>query len=272
MKIGTMVHLDTNVVEKIKDVKKYGLESFQLCAWNHSLMTDEYVEKILSATKETGLEISAVWCGWSGEAHWNFVGGYHTLGIVPMFMREQRMKDLKLGFDFAKKLGVVDVVTHMGFLPENPTTDEFVSVVGAIKELAEYCKANGQYLLFETGQETPITLKRTILAVGTGNLGINLDPANLLLYGKANPCDAVDIFGDYVRGVHGKDGEYPTDPAYLGEEKRIGDGRVNFPVLISKLKEHGYDGSITIEREIDGDKQIEDILYAKTFLEEIING
>ena len=68
MKLGTMVHLDENVVEKIKDVKKYGLESFQLCAWNFSFMTDEYVEKILAATKETGLEISAVWCGWSGEA------------------------------------------------------------------------------------------------------------------------------------------------------------------------------------------------------------
>ena len=108
--------------------------------------------------------------------------------------------------------------------------------------------------------------------MGTGNLGINLDPANLLLYGKANPCDAVDIFGDYVRGVHAKDGEYPTDPRYLGEEKRIGDGRANFPVLIKKLIEHGYDGSLTIEREIDGAKQIEDILYAKKFLEDIING
>jgi sugar phosphate isomerase/epimerase len=164
------------------------------------------------------------------------------------------------------------MVTHMGFLPENPNTDEFRSVVEAIKELALYCKENGQYLLFETGQETPITLKRTIMAVNTGNLGINLDPANLLLYGKANPCDAVDIFGDYVRGVHGKDGEYPTNPDYLGEEKRIGDGRANFPVLIKKLKEHGYDGSITIEREISGDKQIEDIIYAKKFLEDIING
>jgi sugar phosphate isomerase/epimerase len=96
--------------------------------------------------------------------------------------------------------------------------------------------------------------------------------ANLLLYGKANPCDAVDIFGDYVRGVHAKDGEYPTDPAYLGVEKRIGDGRANFPVLIKKLMEHGYNGSITIEREISGEKQIEDIIYAKKFLEDIING
>ncbi|MBQ9743569.1 MAG: sugar phosphate isomerase/epimerase [Clostridia bacterium] len=272
MKIGTMVHLDENVCSKIKDVKAYGMESFQLCCWNLSLFTDEMAEKIKKAADEAGLEISAVWCGWSGEAQWNFVRGYHTLGIVPVYFRDQRVKELKSGSDFAKKLGAKDFVTHMGFLPENPDTDEFRAVVATIRDLAEYCKANGQYLLFETGQETPITLKRTIIEVGTGNLGINLDPANLLLYGKANPCDAVDIFGDYVRGIHAKDGEYPTDPAYLGEEKRIGDGRANFPVLIKKLKEHGYDGSITIEREISGDKQIEDILYAKKFLEDILNG
>lgn len=82
----------------------------------------------------------------------------------------------------------------------------------------------------------------------------------------------MDIFGKYVRGVHGKDGEYPTDPRYMGAEKRIGDGRVGFKLLISKLKACGYDGSITIEREIGGEKQIEDIIYAKKFLEDIING
>lgn len=273
MKLGTMVHLGENVAEKIRDVKKYGLESFQLCCWNMNLLNEEYAKIVLEATKETGLEISAVWCGWEGEGTWDFVRGPITLGIVPLFYRRARIENLKKGSEFAKMLGVTDLVTHMGFIPENPISDEFLGVVEAIKEIAEYCKANNQYLLFETGQETPITLKRTIEAVGTGNLGINLDPANLLLYGKANPCDAVDIFGMYVRGVHGKDGEYPTDPKWLGKEKRIGDGRVNFPVLIKKLiNDHGYDGSITIEREIDGDKQIEDILYAKKFLEDIING
>ena len=272
MKLGTMVHLGDNVIQKIKDVKKLGFESFQLCCWNFDYFTDEWAEKIKATTEEQGLEISAVWCGWEGEACWDFVRGPITLGIVPVYFREKRLANLKKGSDFAKKLGATDVVTHMGFIPENPNTDDYRGVVGAIKEIAEYCKANGQYLLFETGQETPITLKRTIMAVGTGNLGINLDPANFLLYGKANPCDAVDVFGDFVRGVHAKDGEYPTNPDYLGEEKRIGDGRANFPVLIKKLKEHGYNGSLTIEREIDGEKQIEDIIYAKKFLEGIING
>ncbi len=271
MKLGTMIFLDDKVREKFEKAKEYGLTTCQLCCWDKSLFTDEYVEIVNAAVKATGVEITAVWCGWEGEQKWDFVDGYHTLGIVPVRYRS-RLQTLKEGSDFAKKLGVTDFVTHMGFLPENCNTDEYRQVVLVIRELAEYCKNNNQYLLFETGQETPITLKRTILDVGTGNLGINLDPANLLLYGKANPCDAVDIFGEYVRGVHGKDGEYPTDPARLGEEKRIGDGRANFPVLLKKLKEKGYDGAITIEREIEGEEQIKDILYAKKFLEDIING
>ena len=272
MKIGTMVALDDNVVAKIGDVKKYGLSSFQLVCWDMARFTPENAALVKAAASDNGLEISALWCGWEGERVWNFADGYQTLGFVPVRYRKRRIANLKLGSDFAKMLGVTDIASHFGYLPENPGTDEFNGVVEAIREVAEYCKKNNQYLLFETGQETPITLLRTITAVGTGNLGINVDPANLLLYGKANPCDAVDVFGKYVRGVHGKDGEYPTDPYCLGEEKRIGDGRVNFPLLIEKLKKCGYDGSITIEREIGGQKQIDDIIYAKKFLEDIING
>ncbi len=131
-------------------------------------------------------------------------------------------------------------------------------------------KSNGQYLLFETGQETPVALRRVIEAVGTGNLGINLDSANLILYGKANPVDALDVFGKFVRGVHAKDGLYPTDGQNLGEEVPIGQGKVDFPALIDRLKELGYSGALTIEREISGPEQIKDILEAKAFLEKLI--
>lgn len=271
MKVGVMVHLGDDVEKSFKDVADMGMYTCQLVCWDMSKLTDDNAERVKIAVKQTGVEISAFWCGWSGPQEWNFIDGYHTLGLIPIAYREQRIADLKSGSDFAEKIGVTDVITHMGFLPENCKTDEYYEVVRAIKEVAEYCKSKGQWLLFETGQETPITLKRTIEFVGTGNLGINFDPANLLLYGKGNPCDAIDIFGEYIRNVHGKDGEYPTDPRYLGEEKRIGDGRVNFPLLIAKLKNVGYNGHINIEREIVGEKQIEDIKYAKSFLEGIIN-
>ena len=272
MKVGVLVSLSKDIKNTFKQITDMGIYSCQVLCWDMELYTDEMAELVKEAVKETGVEISALWAGWSAPVIWNFYDGPHSLGLVPVAYRHTRLRELKMGSDFAEKIGVTDVITHVGYIPEVPTCTEYQGLVVALRDLANYMKAKGQYFLFETGQETPITLRRTIEDVGTGNLGINLDPANLLLYGKANPCDAVDIFGDYVRGMHAKDGEYPTDPAYLGEEKRIGDGRANFPVLIKKLKEHGYDGSITIEREISGDQQIADILYAKKFLEDIING
>ena len=91
---------------------------------------------------------------------------------------------------------------------------------------------------------------------------MNLDPANLILYGKANPVDALDVFGGYVRGVHAKDGLYPTNGRELGTEVKVGAGKVNFPALLRGLKAHGFDGSLTIEREIEGDQQTKDAIAA----------
>ena len=101
-------------------------------------------------------------------------------------------------------------------------------------------------------------------------VGVNLDPANLIMYGKANPVDALEIIGSYVIGVHGKDGMYPTDGHKLGKEMPLGEGRVNYPVFIRRLKEVGYDGDITIEREISGEQQTKDILAGKALLEKLI--
>jgi sugar phosphate isomerase/epimerase len=107
--------------------------------------------------------------------------------------------------------------------------------------------------------------------LGNQDVGINLDPANLLMYGKANPVDALDILGKYVLDVHAKDGEYPVDGRNLGEEKPLGKGRVNFPRFIARLKELGYDGPITIEREISGEQQRKDILDAIQLLKGLIS-
>ena len=121
--------------------------------------------------------------------------------------------------------------------------------------------------LDRTGGAHPgVTLLRTIEAVGTGNLGVNLDTANLILYGKANPVDALDVFGSHVRGVHAKDGLYPTNGIELGREVPIGQGRVDFPRFIQALKAVGYTGTLTIEREISGPQQMADITAAVEYL------
>ena len=262
MKLGVVVKLDdANIDARFKQVKDYGFDCCQVVAWKFELFTDEIAEMIIEASKKYGITISTFWCGWSGPRVWDFMEGPVTLGLVPMDYRNERIKDLKKGSDFAKKIG---------FLPEYPNTMEYHSLVCAIREVAQYCKDNEQNFLFETGQETPVTLLRTIQDIGLDNLGINLDPANLILYGKANPVDALDVFGKYVMDVHAKDGIYPVDGKELGEEKKIGDGKVNFEKLIPRLKEVGYDKTLIIEREISGDQQIEDIKNAKILLEGLI--
>jgi L-ribulose-5-phosphate 3-epimerase len=172
--------------------------------------------------------------------------------------------------DFAKKAGITAVQSHCGFIPENPNDPVYTETVEAIRTVAAHCRQNGQNFRCETGQETPITLVRTIRDVGLDNVGVNFDAANLILYGKANPVDAVETLGPYIQGVHAKDGLYPTDPKNLGVEVPIGEGKVNFPVLIEKLKKIGYKNPLTIEREIRGEKQTADILAAKAYLEKLI--
>lgn len=270
MELGVKVFLSENIEKDFENLVSMGFKTCQLDCWDIKIMTDEMAQRVNEATKKYDVTITAFWCGWSGPQVWDFYSGPHTLGIVPSAYRDVRLRELKIGSDFAKKIGVRDVVTHLGFLPEVPSTTEYNEIVCAIRDLANYMKNNGQYFLFETGQETPITVKRVIEDVGTKNLGINLDPANLILYGKANPVDALDVFGEYVRGIHAKDGLYPTDAKHLGKEVRIGEGKVNFPAFIAKLKEVGYDGAITIEREISGDEQIKDIKESKIYLEKLI--
>lgn len=270
MKIGVLINLTEDVAANFAKVKELEIPTCQLCCWNLELMTDEMAEQIKKMSEEYNVEITAFWCGWSGPAVWDFKSGPNTLGLVPEEYRIIRMKELINGLDFAKKINVNDVVTHAGFIPVNPTTTEYLDFVETIRHIAVHAKDNGQNFLFETGQETPIALVRLISDVGTGNLGVNIDPANLLMYGNANPVDAVEIFGGLIKGVHGKDGMYPSNGYELGEEKRIGDGRVNYPLFIEKLKTVGYDGAITIEREIVGEKQIEDIIYAKAYLEKLV--
>src|SRR5260370_29889945 len=117
-----------------------------------------------------------------------------------------------------------------------------------MRAVASYCRRNAQNVRYETGQETAITLMGAIHDVGLDNQGVKFDLGNLILYGKANPVDAIELLGPYVQGIHAKDGLWPTNPRKLGEEVPIGKGKVDFPRIIARLKELNYRGAVTIER------------------------
>ena len=273
MKIGTCVNFTaiSEMEGKFATLRDNGFDSCQLLSWHPAAWTDENAAVLNALTEKYGVTISAFWCGWEGPADWNFYEGQLTLGLVPPEYRQMRIQNLCDGADFAKKLGVTDVITHMGYIPENPYDPNWGGFCIAVRTVARHLKANGQFLLFETGQETPVTMLRCFETVGCDNLGINLDTANVILYGKANPVDALEVFGKYVRNLHAKDGCWPTNGRELGRETAIGQGKVNFKALFAKLHELGYDSWVTIEREIEGGQQLTDILAGRAYLQAIID-
>lgn len=275
MKLGICVSLAPleEMPARFENMKENGFDSCQLLSWNFSLYTAEYQKALKAMLEEYDITVTAFWAGWEGPQVWDLYEGQKTLGLVPPEYRQMRIKNLIDGADFAKGLGVTDVITHMGFIPENPYDPQFIPFCDAVREVAQHLQANGQYLLFESGQETPNTMLRCFETVGCDNLGVNLDTANLILYGRGNPVDALEVFGKYVRNLHAKDGLFPTTGHFLGKQVNIGEGKVDFYRLFAKLHEIGYDGPVTIEHELasEGDQKNQEILKSKDYLQDMID-
>jgi L-ribulose-5-phosphate 3-epimerase len=267
LRLGLIIGIGKDPDAAMAKVRDLGLPTAQV-------FVDEFepglVERLRQALEKHEIEPTALVVGGPGKESWDFYQGPLTIGLVPRETRAARIAHVKKASDFAKECGIRAVQTHCGFIPENPNDPVYKETVTAIRELASYCKRNGQAFRYETGQETPITLVRTIQDVGTDNQGVNFDLANLILYGKANPVDAIELLGTYIQGIHAKDGLWPTNPKALGEEVPIGKGKVDFPRIIARLKELNYRGAVTIEREVSGPKQIDDVRAAKTYLEGLI--
>jgi L-ribulose-5-phosphate 3-epimerase len=265
--IGVMVELREPQPD-FTPLTELSLTCCQLMSWNDALWTDALADRTRDAARRHGVRMTSFWAGWPGPCVWDLIDGPRTIGLVPQEHRAMRVAVLKKAGNFAKRIGVPAVITHLGFIPENAGDPIFADVVAAVKDIARYYGQLGLHFWFETGQETPVTLKRLIQAVGEPNLGINLDPANLILYGRGNPIDALDVFGEHVKNVHAKDGFYPTDPLQLGREVKVGQGKVRFPEFMARLAEIGFRGEYVIEREISGEQQRIDIAETVVYLRE----
>ena len=265
--LGWIVGTGDDPDAAIAKVHSLGVPTCQLQA-DH--LDPDLVNRLGAALDKYGIVATTLGTAGPGPDIYNFYDGPLTLGIVPRTYRAQRIEKLKQFSDYAKQIGIPAIRIHAGFIPEDPNDPLYMESVEALKEIVGYCRKNGQSFLYETGTETPITMVRAIQDVGLDNQGINLDTANLILYGKANPVDALDVIGHYVQAVHAKDGLYPTNPRELGKEVPIPQGKVDFPKIIQRLKELNYQGAITIEREISGPGQIEDVKKERDYLQKLI--
>ena len=266
-RLGIIISPDADPEDEFAKVKKLGLST---CFVSTDRYDAAWAKQVKVLLEKYSIEPTAVETLGGGEMVWDFQRGPATIGLVPRKTRQMRIDALKRGSDFGKLIGSPFVQTHCGFIPEDPNDPLYPELVAAVREVASHCRGNGQRFLFETGQETPTTLMRTIADVGLDNLGVGLDTANLILYGKANPVDAAEIFGKTVYAVHAKDGRYPSNPRLLGQEVPIGQGKVDFARVFRTLKANGYQGAITIEREISGPQQVEDVRKGIAYLDNII--
>jgi len=267
MRLGLIIGVQQDPDAAIAKVHNLGLPTCQASLEDFS---PEMGTRLKDALEKYGVEATAINTHGPGRNVYDFYQGPLTIGLVPRGYRQQRIDHFKRASDFAKSMGVPAIHSHFGFMPEDPNDPLYEEVVVACREVVQHLKNNNQMVLYETGQETPITLLRLITDVGLDNQGVNLDTANLILYGKGNPVDALDVVGHYVHGLHAKDGLFPTDPHQIGEEVPIGEGKADFPVLIKRLKELNYNGPVTIEREISGPRQMEDIKKEIKYLKKLI--
>ena len=141
MELGVMIQLNDSIEQKLAQLAELGFRACQLCCWNNKMYTRENADTVRAAAEQYGIEVTALWAGWSGPKEWNFTYGPSTLGLVPAAYRGQRLMELHEASDFAQMLGVTDVITHVGFLPENPRDPDFVDTVGALRNLCRAMEA-----------------------------------------------------------------------------------------------------------------------------------
>ncbi len=272
MRVGILLDISGDYREKIQHAKDLGFDFGQLVVWDMDFYTDENAAGLKATLEEIGFEAVSLWCGWDGPVDWSYPDGYHTLGLVPDWLRDRRVKQLHKGAEFARKVGIDMIATHTGFLPDDPRDPKHVAITLALKDLCTELKKHGQRFEFETGEELPVTLALLIKEIGLDNVGINFDPANFIINGRGNPQDAMDMLGDHIFGMHAKDAVQANFGEPSGTEVQIGTGRVDFKALITKLKEHNYEGDIIIEREIPyGEERDRDVLASRDYLQKIID-
>lgn len=267
MALGIITGIGTDPDAAMAKVHSLELPTCQIEA---AELNDNLLAQLRAAVIKYNIVITALGTAGPGPDIYNFYDGPLTLGLIPRTYRAQRVEKVKKFSDYAKQLGIPAIRLHVGFIPEDPNDLLYREAVETLRDVTTYCKRNGQQFLYETGTETPITMLRAIQDIGTDNQGVNLDTANLILYDKANPLDALDILGPYVRNMHAKDGLYPTNPRDLGKEVAIPHGKVDFPKIIARLKALNYTGPVTIEREISGPEQIEDVKRERDYLKRLI--
>jgi sugar phosphate isomerase/epimerase len=255
--IGVFASVDAGLGVHLDVAQELGVPTVQVHAPHQATRTEQTARAFLDRCTAAKIAITAVFGGFDGESYADIPTTVRTVGLVPEATRAARVREMKEISDFARLLGCDTVALHIGFVPDS-SSDSYQDLLTVTRDLLDHVAANGQQLNLETGQESAEHLLAFISDVGRDNLFINFDPANMILYGSGEPIDALKKVGHLVRSVHCKDGTWAADGQRgkeWGTEVPLGEGDVGMETYLRTLQEIGYDGPLTIEREIAHDRK-----------------
>ncbi|TWT32129.1 sugar phosphate isomerase/epimerase family protein [Blastopirellula retiformator] len=249
--LGVFASIDAGLGVQLSVVEELGVPTIQLHAPAKESRTAENAAKFLAKLESIDVTLTCVFGGFEGESYADIPTTKETVGLVPPATRAERLEEMKEIADFARVLDCDVVGLHVGFIPHDPADPMFAEVVAVTQELCDHCAGNEQALHLETGQESADGLLGFIAAVDRPNLKVNFDPANMVLYGTGKPIEALKKVGKHVGSVHCKDAKWSDEPGVTwGTEMPLGEGDVGMEEFLRTVKEIGYTGPLTIEREI----------------------
>ncbi|MCC6510154.1 MAG: sugar phosphate isomerase/epimerase [Pirellulaceae bacterium] len=249
--IGVFASIDAGLGVKLEVASDLQIPTIQLHAPHRSTRTAEQAEKFIAKLEALNIQLTAVFGGFDGESYADIPTVERTVGLVPIETRAARLQEMREISDFARLLGCEVVALHLGFVPHDTNSASYQEIIEVTRQLCDHATRNDQSVHLETGQETADGLLAFLTNVQRNNLFINFDPANMILYGTGEPIEALKKVGKYVRSVHCKDATWSDQPGVTwGREVALGEGQVNFEAYLTTLREIGYRGPLTIEREI----------------------
>jgi L-ribulose-5-phosphate 3-epimerase len=215
-----------------------------------------------------GVTLVSGMMGTIGEDYTTLDSIRRTGGVVPDATWPGNWKNFEANADLAGRLGLKLVTFHAGFLPHEESDPTFAKLQDRLRRAADLFQARGIALGLETGQETADTLTHFLRQLDHRGVGVNLDPANILLYDKGDPVAAVRTLGSWIRQCHLKDAVRTKVPGTWGEEVVLGTGQVDWKGFFAALSEVGFTGNLCIEREA-GHQRVADIRAAREYVERL---
>ncbi len=254
-----------DLVEKVRALE---LSHVQLALRGLLQLDDAARQEAQSRLRESLLTFTAAMVSFAGEDYSSIQSIKLTGGYVPDDRWDERRELTLRAAKLASEMGIKLLSTHVGFIPRG-NDSHYASIVDRIRWLSANLAPLGVDLIMETGQESSNELLQFLNNLSCKNVGINFDPANMLLYGSGDPIDAVRTLGRHIRHVHIKDAVASKKPGLeWGTEVAFGDGQVPHAQFIEALHTVGYTGPLVIEREA-GDDRMGDVAFAIETLENI---